>query len=265
MPCTPSLRRCRSSLEPDPDLYTPSKRMRALYTSIASTSSGSFLVSTDKLTSATPIIAPVLEATPSLAQPDWSMADRPTTASTLRELQRKNEMLKAQLQQAQVVDRAKDGIIEGCHATMVIQNFHLIKQNGALHGKELQKTSNRTSTLDTSRGQCYSTEEVLADLRAKRARKEAEEARKKAGRDVRAARKEAKAQIEAEWARIKSQHAENCEAWKKACNQLKSEGVPKKEWPKAPTRPRKPTIPVHFGAVEEVEDDDDEEEEEMID
>ncbi|KIL62014.1 hypothetical protein M378DRAFT_81767, partial [Amanita muscaria Koide BX008] len=60
----------------DPELYTPSKRMRMMHSAMASTSSGSLLVSKAKLTSehARHIISPpVLEALPVLPQPNWDV------------------------------------------------------------------------------------------------------------------------------------------------------------------------------------------------
>ncbi|KAJ3499646.1 hypothetical protein NMY22_g19492 [Coprinellus aureogranulatus] len=263
-PYTPSL--CRSYPEIDPDLYTPSKRIRALNTGLASTSSGSFLVSSDKLTSSTPVIPPVLEAVPSLPQPDWSLSRKSSNVSTVRDLQRENETLRAQRKRAETIDRVKDGIIEGCHATMVIQNCHLMKQNGALYAREARKTSNRTSTLDTSKGQVYSTEEVLADLRAQRVRKKQEAARKQAGRDLRAAKKAALARLEEEWTRLKDEHQKKLDEWKLTCEQLKADKIPRKDWPKAPTRPRKPTLPEDFVAVDNGNDDEEGgEDEETID
>ena len=55
-----------------------------------------------------------------------------------------------------------------------------------------------------------------------------------------------------EWAEMKKQHEEDARIWKEQCEKLKTEGVPKKNWPKAPIRPRKPTLPAQLA-----EDDDD--------
>ncbi|TFK37052.1 hypothetical protein BDQ12DRAFT_608594, partial [Crucibulum laeve] len=73
-PSTPSLQRSASCLEADPALFTPSKCIQTLYAAILSTSSGSCLVAKAKLTSATPITAPVLKTLPPLPQSDWSLA-----------------------------------------------------------------------------------------------------------------------------------------------------------------------------------------------
>ncbi|KDR65048.1 hypothetical protein GALMADRAFT_260344 [Galerina marginata CBS 339.88] len=57
--------------------------MRTLYTALSSTSSGSFLVSKTRLTSSTPVVAPVLEDVPPIPRPDWSLAHGtpPTTSA----------------------------------------------------------------------------------------------------------------------------------------------------------------------------------------
>jgi hypothetical protein len=64
-----------SDVNPAPE--TPSKRMRLLYGALASTSSGSMLVSKTRVTSAYKIAAPVLEVLPELPAPDWRMLQKP--------------------------------------------------------------------------------------------------------------------------------------------------------------------------------------------
>ena len=61
-----------TNLDPavDPVLYTPSKRMRLMNASIASTSSGSFLVSSRPMVLTVPIIKPVFETPLALEEPD---------------------------------------------------------------------------------------------------------------------------------------------------------------------------------------------------
>ncbi|PPQ88047.1 hypothetical protein CVT26_000593, partial [Gymnopilus dilepis] len=59
----------------DPALYTPSKRIRSLYSALSSTKSGSFLLSKDPISSSTPVFSPVLELPPSsIPQPNWDLA-----------------------------------------------------------------------------------------------------------------------------------------------------------------------------------------------
>ena len=61
----------------DPSLVpeTPSKRLRFMYAGLASSSTGSLLLSKTRLTSSYPIHPPVLEALPKLPQHDWSLLE----------------------------------------------------------------------------------------------------------------------------------------------------------------------------------------------
>ena len=254
---TPSRRKLGP--EVDPSLYTPSKRMRILYTGLSSTSSGSFLVSKTPLTSSTPIAAPVLEAVPPLPRPDWSLAYG-APAAACQTLQKENELLKKHLQQAHTLSRVQDSIIEGSSATMVVQNLHLCKLNGTLYGQETEKISRRTLIIDSSKGQVYSNDAIHEGIFAQEERKKALAAEKRSRADGRAAKKEAQAKLEEEWKRIKIIHDEAIKIWKVDCDRLASEGVPKKNWPKGPTRPRKPKLPATLEVIDEddVEDDEDE-------
>ena len=260
---TPSRR--KRGPEIDPSLYTPLKRMRILYTALSSTLSGSFLVSKTPLTSSTPIAAPVLEAVPSLPHPDWSLAygDPAATHKTRQTLQKENELLKTHLKQAHTLSHAQDGIIEGSSATMVVQNMHLCKMNGALYGKETEKASTRTLVIDSSKGQVYSDDAIRDGLFEQEERKKALAAVKRSKADGRAAKKEALAKLEEEWKRMKIIHEEATRMWKADCDRLASEGVLKKNWPKGPIRPRKPKLPATLGAVIDEDDGDDEEEDEQ--
>ena len=248
---TPS--RQKRGPEIDPALYTPSKRMRILYTALSSTSSGSFLVSKTPLTSSTPIAAPVLEAIPPLPLPDWSLAyeDPATTPKTYRVLLKENKLLKTHLQRAHTLSCAQDSIIEGSSTTMVVQNMHLCKLNGALYGQEAEKTSKRTFVINSSKGQVYSDDTIREGLFVQEERKKALAAEKRSKADGRAAKKEAQVKLEEEWKRIKIIHEEATRIWKADCDRLASEGVPKKNWPKGPIRPRKPKLPATLDTVVE--------------
>jgi hypothetical protein len=75
-PETPMRRRQRP-VEIDPDLYTPTKRLRTLYGALGSNEEHRFLVSKSPLTSATPITAPVLEGPLQIPPPEWSLTREP--------------------------------------------------------------------------------------------------------------------------------------------------------------------------------------------
>ena len=76
-----------------------------------------------------------------------------------------------------------------------------------------------------------------------KAKKEAAAAKKISNAASRVARKEGQAKLDAEWARLKKNHEEASNAWKLTCDTLKEQRIPKKSWPKAPTRPKKPKLP----------------------
>ncbi|TFK39562.1 hypothetical protein BDQ12DRAFT_604088 [Crucibulum laeve] len=234
---TPSCQRSALCLEADPALFTPSKCIWTLYAAISSTSSGSCLIAKAKLTSATQVTAPVLKALPPLPQPDWSLAKQISAHQTNQELQCENERLHVHLEQASVINWAQESIIEGAHATLVIQNLHLLKLNSALHGKEKERGPNHTLVIDLSKSQVFSSAAVLEGLWAQEERKKAEEAQKKAKADVRAAKKEVQVKLDAEWVRIKADHKNNITEWKLTCANLQKDGIPKKNFPKAPTQP----------------------------
>ncbi|KAF8969033.1 hypothetical protein BDZ97DRAFT_1654424 [Flammula alnicola] len=260
---TPSRR--RRDVEIDPELYTPMKRMRTLYAGLSSTSSGSFLVSKTLHTSSTPILAPVLEAVPpTLPRPDWSLAYGHSVDSykTRQHLQEENELLRTNLRWAHTISCAQDGIIEGSSATMIVQDLTLRKLNGALHGKETEKASNRTLVIDASKGQCYSQDSIREGIFEQEERKKAAAAQKRSKADGRAAKKEAQAKLDEEWKRIKMNHEDAVKCWKTDCEKLASEGVPKKNWPKGPIHQRKPKLPPNLEAVADEDDVDDEEEDE---
>ncbi|KAF8876881.1 hypothetical protein CPB84DRAFT_1736288 [Gymnopilus junonius] len=261
-PTTPSRRRLREP-EIDPDLYTPTKRMRILYSGLASTSSGSFLVSKVKLTSSMPIIDPILESMPPLQAPDWTLAyQSPNSQKTRQQLQEENGVLRTNLQMAHIHVHAQDGIIEGAHATMVVQNIHLRKLNGALYAKETDKSSDRTFTIDTSKATVYTKDDIRNGIYEKQQRKAAAAAEKKSRQDARVAKKGARAKLEEEWKAIKVRHEKAVELWKLDCEKRASEGVLKKDMPKKPKLQRKPKLPPSLEETVDDEEVDDEEDDE---
>jgi hypothetical protein len=145
---------------------------------------------------------------------------------------------------------------------MVVQNMHLRKMNSALYGKETEKTSTCTFVIDSSKGQVYSDDTIRDGLFEQEERKKELAAVKRSKADGRAAKKEVQAKLEEEWKRMKIIHDEATRIWKAECDRLASEGVPKKNWPKGPIRPRKPKLPPTLDAVIDEDDGEDEEEDE---
>ena len=141
----------------DPCLFTPSKRMRALDSGLSATSSGSILVSQDKTTfSNIKLVPPVLEAVPVLPEPDWSLAH--TSAGsyiTQDQLANENERLRKSLADAQLQIRARDAMLEGSHAQLVVQDLTLQKTHQALFNRE-NRTKNDRSLLFDGKAQVLS-------------------------------------------------------------------------------------------------------------
>ncbi|PPQ88339.1 hypothetical protein CVT25_012553 [Psilocybe cyanescens] len=216
------------------------------------------------LTSSTPIVAPVLESLPASDDPDWSLADPDSVNgwSSCQDLENVIGMLKANLRKAHILTTSQNGIIEGSRATMVVQNLHLQKLNAALYGKETEKTSTRTLVIDSSKGQVYSGDAIQEEIHAQEERKKVKAAEKKSKAEGRAAKKEAQTKLENEWKVMKATHKKAMKLWKINCDKLSGEGVPKKHWPKAPARPKKPKLPASLEVVVDDDDGDDEEEDE---
>ncbi|KAJ2914944.1 hypothetical protein MD484_g5470, partial [Candolleomyces efflorescens] len=151
---------------------------------------------------------------------------------------------------------------------MVVQNLHLMKLNGALHGKEKKEkdwSSNHSLIIDLSKGQVYSLEEILEGLYLADKKKKEAVQQKKLRADTRAAKKDAQARLEEEWGRIKEEHEKRLAEWQATCDNCQRNGIPKKEWPHKPTRPQKPTLPANFAAIGDDDNMGKEENEEEID
>jgi hypothetical protein len=131
-----------------------------------------------------------------------------------------------------------------------------------LYGKETEKTSKRTLVIDASKGQVYSEDAIREGIFEQEERKKVLAAEKRLRADGRAAKKEAQAKLEEEWKRIKIIHEEAVKAWKADCDRLASEGIPKKNWPKGPIRPRKPKLPPTLDTVVDEDDGEDDEDDE---
>jgi hypothetical protein len=117
--------------------------MRLLYSTLSSTSSGSFLVAKPRMTSANKIPAPVFEKLPELPPPDFSLLQK-EVSSTKEELSQENMDLREHYGRAQTIIRAHEMIEQSREATMVVQHFYLVKQNEALQVKERKKKDDWT-------------------------------------------------------------------------------------------------------------------------
>jgi hypothetical protein len=218
--------------------------MRALVSGLSATSSGSILVSDVKATSSSiRLISPVLEAPPALPEPDWGLVKPTYSYMTRDQLAQENEQLRKSLINAQMQMRARDAMLEGSHAQLVLQNLTLQKTHQALFNKENQSKNDRTLLFD-GKAQVLSSDDFTDKVSNATERREAEITRRVENAQRRQSRKEIQAQLEEEWKQIKTAHETAIEEWSAQCQNLKDQGVPKKNWPKKPTRPRKPKSPM---------------------
>ena len=93
-PSTPTQQKQLSPLNSiDPALYTPLKRMCLLSAAIGAMRSGSFLVSKAHVKSNQVVSEPVLEATPTIPEPDWLLLQQPVNLSTCTQWQNASDNL----------------------------------------------------------------------------------------------------------------------------------------------------------------------------
>ncbi|KAH7908110.1 hypothetical protein BJ138DRAFT_1013419 [Hygrophoropsis aurantiaca] len=239
-PVTPTRRNLRPDI--DPADYTPSKRMRLMTAALASTASGSFLVSKTPVTSLSKIPAPVLEGPPDMPNPDWSLLHTPRRPSQMsrNDLEIHASELHNSLSRAKKHIQGRDAIIEGTHAQLVVQNIFTMKQSQALHGKENRKETDRTKLFPEGKGRHLTSEGFMNEVdRSESARKEklAAKEQRKSGR---AEKKSEKAAIETEWKRLLDEHTLAVDAWENECQKQTDAGVLKKNQPSKPKRPLKP-------------------------
>jgi hypothetical protein len=227
----------------DPALFTPSKRIRLLSSAMASTSSGSLLVSKTRITSEYQLSSPVFEVPPELPQPDWSLLEIPCSSGRNRnDLEEENRKLTKSLRRARLQIRAHELIDEGTQAQLVVQNLTLIKMKECLHAKENRKKSDRAKLFPQGKGRVLTADDFAEEMR-RSAEKRVAEAVKKDQRSVaREAKKAAKKAADAAWKETLQAHEGEIERWKSECERQRAEGTLVKNLPKRPTRPLKPKM-----------------------
>jgi DDE superfamily endonuclease len=163
-PSTPTRRYREPTI--DPELETPTKRMRILYGALATTSSGSLLVSKVRMTSAFSPITPVLETLPELPVPDWSLLqDLDSKRYQSREvLETHIDELTQSLSDARNIIRVREVIDERKNAQLVLQHSHLGKLNQSLQTKENKTKDDRTKLFPKGHGRHLTAEEFCHEL-----------------------------------------------------------------------------------------------------
>ncbi|KAF8142656.1 hypothetical protein K438DRAFT_2113177 [Mycena galopus ATCC 62051] len=132
----------------DPDLFTPSKRMRFLGVGMASTASGSFLVTKAKATHLDigKLAAPVFERIPDVVrEPDWDVLHRFVALPTYTRdgLEARCERLEKELADARKLLGVHQAISEGQNAQLIVQDLTMGKLKQSLFEKEKGKKSDR--------------------------------------------------------------------------------------------------------------------------
>ncbi|KIJ28071.1 hypothetical protein M422DRAFT_270706 [Sphaerobolus stellatus SS14] len=210
--------------------YTPSNIIRILISHPSATNTGSFPLSNSLLKSSAPIQAPIIESLPDIPSSDWDAGNLPFepkeyTKDKLAEIIR---TLAQELTLVQAHLLACDGMITQLQAQLIIQNIHLLKMNTVLVEKEKGKEGEGCLKLYPGGFSCLLTDDDFIALQ--------EEAVEK--RNKHAVLEEQKCQ----WDIIRQQHNKAGKTHKAECAKLKSLGVKRSSWLKAPKRKRKPTV-----------------------
>jgi DDE superfamily endonuclease len=225
---------------------SPSKRMRIMTSALASTSSGSFLVSKTLYTSSQPFPRVPERVPANVVQPNWSLLETVPCPSFY---QSKNEMEKRILELTESLRASKQQLeayatmTEVQTAQMVLQDMSLLKMNQTILAKEKKKKDDRTKIHTNGFGRLFTNDECIT-LVKEQAMQRQEKANKKGKRAAeRQTKKAEKEAIEYEWKEIKAAHAKNIESWERYCEKLIEGGVSKKNLPKKPRCPPKPKAP----------------------
>ncbi|KAJ3915273.1 hypothetical protein F5877DRAFT_48881 [Lentinula edodes] len=259
-PTSPPLRR---QLTPEPQ-DTPSKRMRILSSSLASTSSGSFLVSKNPYTSSTPFPQMLEKAPLNLTEPDWNLI-RPGVPpyDSHSQLVEENRKLSNSLEHAKDYILAYGEREETYAAQMVLQDMTLSKMNRALHAKEKKRAEKPDNEVlpNEGMGRLWTDTRILEFQQTKKASKAKEDAEREERKRRKALNKVAKETAENEWKSIKKKHDEAVQKWLAVCASLRIKGAKVKELPKKPTRMTKKDLMAHCSSnvSDGSEDSDDDE------
>ncbi|PCH44369.1 hypothetical protein WOLCODRAFT_76702 [Wolfiporia cocos MD-104 SS10] len=221
----------------------PSKRVQLMTAGIATTTSGSFLLSKTPISAVHRIAPPVLERMPThLPDPDWRVLQQPSGSGqqSCTEMQEKIDQLTENLRLAHEHIHTRDAIIEGAHAQLVIQDMYGAKLNQALYAKEHQLENDHTKLFPEGKGRHLTNSGFIKELdRVDEVRRKNLEA-KNQHKMAKQQRRVEKELIEARWKDIVTQHKHAVDGWRQECERLITEGVAKKDLPKPPKRPLKP-------------------------
>jgi hypothetical protein len=242
----------------DPALFTPTNRMRLMTSTLAGTSSGSFLVGKPRITSAHTIASPVFDRTALIPDPDWSLLHPRTSGSnqTKEQLEETIKRLTLNLDLSRQQIAAKDSVIEGANAQLAVQSIYNKRLNEALNTK---KETDRTKLFPEGKPRVLTDDKFHHEVsEAKRGREVeiAAKALRAVGREDKRVLKAAAAVL---WASRLEGHKKEVTEWEAECKLLRGQGTKVKDLPKKPKRPLKPK-PLPEVEPESSSDDDDDEE-----
>ena len=205
------------------------------------------MLSKPRIDSLSKPITPVIQRQPYLPEPDWSLRHPPRETpvkASIESVTEENIQLRTNLQLAYDQVRASQAINEAANAQLVVQYLQASRMNAALLEKEEMKKKKKGERIGgDGKGLVYTSTDVM-DTKRKLEEEAQQKAAERASRDsLRALVREAKEKIKRDWVEMQRAHTESSSKWKAEVAHLKEQKVPKSQWPKAPTRPKKPTLP----------------------
>lgn len=240
-------------------LRTPTKRVRFMTHSLAHTSVGRSLLSTDPIDPTTiKILSPIIENKVQLANPKWELLENDLESATIDELLEHIAELTESLEMSKQHIQARDTINAKLQAQLIVQNLLAQKLKVALEEKKKRKSKDYDNTKLFKDGQAkFYTDEAIKErlTEIKEAKEEAQRKKDKQAKLRRAKKLALEARNEAWKAMLETYNAEKSR-WKEENEALIKAKVPPRSRPQAPKRPRKPSVAEFEDEVEESSDED---------
>ncbi|PBK60942.1 hypothetical protein ARMSODRAFT_1026031 [Armillaria solidipes] len=165
--------------------------------------------------------------------------------------------LQAQLHLAHQHVSARDGIIEGAHATMVVQNLFVQKQSISLNTKENERSRSNTKVSMNGKGRHLTGTEFWSEVEGAEKAKADKAAEKERKKNSCESAKNARQELEERWKVMKAAHGDAVQAWKERCEELRSQGMKRKDLPERPPRVYKPKLKEPGAGDDDSNDDED--------
>ena len=248
---------------------SPTVGGRLLTGALAASTSSSFLVGSERITSTQTIPPPIYQHVPDNLDPDWSAIKKPSSSSkgmTVAQMKDEISQLTRMLEQSWIAHTAKNDIIAAQNAQLTIQDVYLGGLNKALNTKENEKLAEKRTLFPGGKGR-HLTEPEFIESREQAAQEKLD---KDAERVKRSEKREKRKEIPEEIAKL---YEARIKAWEvevashsTLCAELKKAGTKVKDLPKKPKKPLKKDAEKEVKAryesdeeEEELEGSDDEE------